>query len=186
MQAQFAAGGHFVSNIAIKYFYKPSWNKATLHESSIILPDSYCHQSKQNIFYIIFDFDKTKRNVNNNKRPRYHNSVTVMLPVVVFYIQNSELQSGKDLKFALASCFASWPIDIIPPRNAVTSNEEDIVLKQYSQIQNFLMLSFSSAYHFFSSLKINWNFPRFSKGFIFSFLLLFSNTSKTSSEKICK
>ena len=42
LQAQFAAGGHFVWNIT-KYFYNPSYNKAIFHESSIIFPNSYCY-----------------------------------------------------------------------------------------------------------------------------------------------
>jgi hypothetical protein len=56
LQAQFAAGGHFVWNIKIKYFYNPSYNKAILCESSIILPVSYWYRSKEDIFHIFFSF----------------------------------------------------------------------------------------------------------------------------------
>jgi hypothetical protein len=38
LQAQFAAGGHFVWSIAIKYFYVTK--QLILYESLIILPDS--------------------------------------------------------------------------------------------------------------------------------------------------
>ena len=41
LRAQFAAGGHFVWDITIKYFNNPSYNKAILLEFSIIVLDSY-------------------------------------------------------------------------------------------------------------------------------------------------
>ena len=40
-RAQYVAGGHFVSDISIKYFYNPSKNKAILYESLIIFIDFY-------------------------------------------------------------------------------------------------------------------------------------------------
>jgi hypothetical protein len=43
LRAQLAAGGHFVWDFTIIYFYIPSYNKEILYASSITLPDSYLY-----------------------------------------------------------------------------------------------------------------------------------------------
>ena len=40
LRAKFAAGGHFVGDITIKYFNNPSYNKAIVYEFFIILAPS--------------------------------------------------------------------------------------------------------------------------------------------------
>ena len=50
---------HFVWNNTMKEFYNPSYNKAILYETLIILPDSYWYSSKQGIFDI-FSFRQNK------------------------------------------------------------------------------------------------------------------------------
>ena len=68
LQAHFTAGGKFMCDIVIKYFYNLPSNQVIYDFFYLILNGIEVNT----LFLTLFIFSCYKQNVNNNKGPRYH------------------------------------------------------------------------------------------------------------------